>query len=75
MSEFHNYVIGQGRTESPNESARATIIQEMQQQGLRRVFRLPLERMSFFLSEEPDRNASSPKIKYILQWRGDINTR
>jgi hypothetical protein len=73
MSDFGNYVNSHGKTESPNESARAVIIQAMQRQGLRRVFRLPLERMSFFLSEEPDPNASSPKAKYIIQWRGDIS--
>ncbi len=73
MSEFDNYTNGQGKAESPNEGARALIVQKMQQQGLRELFRLPLERMSYFLSEETAPYASPPKIKYITHWRGDVS--
>ena len=74
MSDFDNYVNGQGTAKSPSDGARALIVQKMQQQGLRRVFRLPLERKSYLLSQEVDRNASPPKTVYITQWRGDIST-
>jgi len=73
MSDLSNYVNGQGKIESPNEGARAVIVQDMQQQGLRQIFRPQLERMSFFLSEETVPDAAASKVKYILQWRGDIS--
>jgi hypothetical protein len=73
MPDFDNYTNGYGKIKSPNENARNLIVHKLQNQGLRRTFKIPLEKMSYILYEENDSDFLPPKIAYMIQWRGNIS--